>query len=87
MKSIYNRVKGSNQFMFEIAKDPLFCYGGVTLSYNWEGTTMLQAFASDPNEENTLYMTPYDFFTYRKNLYARKWGTILQNAGLSNYGG
>lgn len=87
MKSIYNRVKGSNQFMFEIAKDPLFRYGGVTLSYNWEGTTMLQAFEADPTEKNTLYMTPYDFFTYRKNLYARKWGTILQNAGLSNYGG
>lgn len=87
MKSIYARVKGSSQYMFEIAKDPLFNHGGVTLSYNWEGTTMLQAFASDPGEKNTLYMTPYDFFTYRKNLYARKWGTVLQNAGLSNYGG
>ncbi len=91
MKSIYGIVEESQLFLFEKAKDPLYCFGGVTLSYNWSGITMLQAFTANPNKpynsadpvSGENYMTAKQFATYRMNLYEGQWTTVTAAAGVT----
>ena len=91
MKSIYNITENSKEYFFEPAKDPLYCMGGVTLSYNWNGITMMQAFTADPSKPFNFddftkpgYMTATAFAQYRLKLFEKQWKTVLSSAGLGS---
>lgn len=84
MKDVYKRVSTSKTESMEGGKDPLFAIGGVTLAYNWTGTTMIQAF-SVPHTEPT-YMTAQGFYDYRIKLYRDQWDTICTTAGVKRGG-
>ena len=68
----------------EGGKDPLFAIGGVTLAYNWTGTTMIQAFSVAHTEPT--YMTAQGFYDYRIKLYRDQWDTICTTAGVKRGG-
>lgn len=91
MKSVYNITENSKEYFFEPGKDPLYCMGGVTLSYNWNGITMMQAFTADPSKPFNFndftkpgYMTAAMFAQYRLKLYEEQWKTVLSSAGLGS---
>ncbi len=81
-KNAYKLFRDSKYVSFEIAKNPLFSLGGVTLNYNWTGTSFVQAFTANNTSAN--YMTAEEFFLYRYNMYNAQWSKVLTSAGLSS---
>jgi ABC-type glycerol-3-phosphate transport system substrate-binding protein len=79
-KGVYKIVKESDVRAYEIAKDPIFAYGGLTISYTWTETSILTAFTAEPGTKN--YMNAEQYYAYRYDFYNNKWENILSQAGI-----
>lgn len=81
MKGIYNRNVGATKLLgLEMAKDPLFSRGGVTLNYQW-GSNEVKMLIAFTGQSGKTY-TAKEYKNERLTMYQGRWAEVLNLSGI-----